>query len=104
MISPTPHRMLFVFDNDVFKIFLVDGGYSPFGNWSVCSATCGGGNMTRTRSCNSPVPAMGGKDCSQFGAPVEVMKCNEQQCPSKHLMKMWFAFPTNVSQASPGQE
>ncbi|CAB4026763.1 Hypothetical predicted protein, partial [Paramuricea clavata] len=59
----------------------VDGGYSPFGNWSVCSATCGGGNMTRTRSCSNPVPAMGGKDCSQFGLPVEVMKCNEQQCP-----------------------
>ena len=42
--------------------------------------------MTRTRSCNSPVPAMGGKDCSQFGAPVEVMKCNEQQCPSKRVL------------------
>ena len=56
-----------------------------FGNWSVCSVTCGGGNMTRTRACNNPAPAMGGKDCSQFGPPVEVMKCNEQKCPSKDI-------------------
>jgi hypothetical protein len=83
MIPSIPHHFLFISDNDMFKMFSVDGGYSPFGNWSVCSATCGGGNRTRTRSCTNPVPAMGGKDCSQFGAPVEVMKCNEQQCPSK---------------------
>ena len=66
-----------------FLLLSVDGGYGPFGNWSSCSATCGGGNTTRTRSCSNPIPAMGGKDCSPFGPPVEVMKCNEQKCPSK---------------------
>jgi hemicentin len=82
-------------DNHICEMFSVDGGYSLFGNWSVCSATCGGGNMTRTRSCSNPVPAMGGKDCSQFGFPVEVMKCNEQQCPSKALVKNVFIFPSD---------
>lgn len=64
----------------------MDGGYSPFGNWSVCSVTCGGGNMTRTRSCSNPEPAMGGKDCLQFGPAMEVMKCNEEKCPGKNLV------------------
>ena len=70
-----------------------------FGNWSVCSVTCGGGNMTRTRACNNPAPAMGGKDCSQFGPPVEVMKCNEQQCPSKDMGEIWALLERNVVRA-----
>ncbi|XP_028403037.1 uncharacterized protein LOC114525804 isoform X2 [Dendronephthya gigantea] len=41
----------------------VDGGYTEWGNWSVCSATCGTGQLVRRRECSNPAPAHGGKDC-----------------------------------------
>ena len=34
----------------------VDGGYSPFTNWSDCTETCGGGEQIRTRTCTNPPP------------------------------------------------
>nr|XP_058946642.1 uncharacterized protein LOC131774603 [Pocillopora verrucosa] len=59
----------------------IDGGYSPFTNWSDCTETCGGGEQTRTRTCTNPEPQLGGKDCSSFGPDFEKRKCNTQKCP-----------------------
>ncbi|XP_048241916.1 coadhesin-like [Haliotis rufescens] len=47
---------------------VVDGGYSPWGQWSAdnCSATCGvqiTKLLNRYRRCDSPVPLNGGKPC-----------------------------------------
>lgn len=63
--------------------FLVDGGYSPFTNWSDCTETCGGGEQIRTRTCTNPEPKLGGKDCSSFGLDYEKRKCNTQKCPGQ---------------------
>ena len=62
-----------------FSPILVDGGYSDFGDWSECSAECGGGTQTRTRTCTNPAPAHGGDDC--LGDSTETRKCNTQACP-----------------------
>lgn len=58
---------------------LVDGKWGPFGDYSTCSADCGGGKKKRTRKCNKPAPAFGGKNC--VGSNEEEIPCNEQPCP-----------------------
>ena len=67
--------------------FSVDGGYSPFTNWSDCTETCGGGEQTRTRTCTNPEPQLGGKDCSSFGPDFEKRKCNTQKCPGNFVTR-----------------
>ncbi|XP_031555969.1 uncharacterized protein LOC116292757 [Actinia tenebrosa] len=59
----------------------VDGGYSPFTNFSDCTVTCGGGTQIRTRTCTNPPPRHGGDDCSKDGPDFETRKCNTQLCP-----------------------
>lgn len=64
----------------------VNGGWSGWGGWSSCSASCGGGTQTRTRSCNNPPPTNGGADCS--GPNSESQSCNTQSCgPVLHWRK-----------------
>ena len=57
----------------------MDGGWSDFGTWSTCSANCGGGTQTRTRTCTNPAPANGGANC--VGSASETQGCNEHECP-----------------------
>ena len=59
--------------------FTVDGQWGPFGSWSSCSQTCGGGIRTRQRACDNPPPSNGGENCK--GKKIEQRKCNRQACP-----------------------
>ena len=59
----------------------VDGGWSDFGEWSVCSAECGGGSQIRSKTCTSPSPANGGKECE--GENEETKSCNPEPCPGQ---------------------
>ena len=61
----------------------VDGGWSDWTSFSKCSATCGGGISTRSRSCTHPAPAYGGRSCS--GDSHSSGHCNTQSCPSNSL-------------------
>lgn len=73
-----------IYDHDFATLFSsVDGGYSPFTNWSDCTETCGGGEQIRTRTCTNPPPQHFGKDCSKDGPDYEKRKCNTQECPGK---------------------
>ncbi|XP_077596400.1 A disintegrin and metalloproteinase with thrombospondin motifs 2-like [Stigmatopora nigra] len=57
-----------------------DGGWSPWSNYTSCSRTCGGGIQIRSRKCNNPPPANGGRTC--FGNSFEFQLCNQQhKCP-----------------------
>ena len=71
--------------DNIFAVSVtVNGGWSDFGTWSVCSATCGGGDQTRVRSCNNPAPAFGGTVC--VGIAEESQKCNTNSCPGRSKM------------------
>src|SRR6478609_557751 len=54
----------------------VDGVDGPFGSWTTCTNTCGGGTQTRTLTC-AKQPLYGGKPCS-FRSETQI--CNTQPC------------------------
>ncbi|GLH06679.1 Uncharacterized protein GBIM_12146, partial [Gryllus bimaculatus] len=56
----------------------VDGGWSKWGPWSSCSATCGPSTQSRERLCNNPVPSFGGASC--FGSQTETKNCEIEAC------------------------
>ena len=59
--------------------FLVDGNWSPWGQWSSCSATvCGDGISQRVRTCTDPKPLLNGRECS--GKYKESQKCRNGAC------------------------
>ncbi|XP_074627228.1 uncharacterized protein LOC141885237 isoform X4 [Acropora palmata] len=58
----------------------IDGNYTAWSNWTTCSATCGEGTKTRTRSCTNPSPLHGGRDCTELGSNIEIKPCKEQNC------------------------
>ena len=60
--------------------FIVDGGFSDWDEWGPCTAQCGGGDQTRSRRCDNPVPEFGGLDCD--GDYTECQRCNMDPCPS----------------------
>ena len=61
------------------EILMIDGGWSDFGDWSECSAECGGGTKKRDRTCTNPAPEHGGTECQEDGS--ENQECNTHNCP-----------------------
>ena len=67
------------------SVSTVDGGWSVWQGWSVCSVTCADGVKTRQRLCNNPAPAHSGLPCPGTGS--EQTSCNEGKCPGcKHAV------------------
>lgn len=69
------YHTCFTFQEDTTP---VDGGWSGWSAWGSCSASCGGGTQTRTRTCTNPAPANGGADC--VGSASESQSCNTGSC------------------------
>ena len=63
--------------------YLVDGQWSQWGMYGKCSVTCGGGFKYRSRKCDNPAPASGGKNCQ--GPSFQSVVCETQACPGKFL-------------------
>ena len=61
-------------------LYLCQGAWLPYTHWSTCTATCGFGQITRTRICNGT--------CQ--GSPVQqkscVSSCRLDTCPG------WFKY------------
>ena len=76
-------------------ITIVDGDWGSWGNWSNCTATCGGGESSRFRLCDDPLPQHGGDYCPRNDTSVERLlsngtiqqeettSCNVHHCPGK---------------------
>ncbi|XP_044534907.1 SCO-spondin-like [Gracilinanus agilis] len=56
----------------------VPGAWTSWGPWGPCSASCGGGQQERWRSCTDPPPKNGGAPCP--GTPQESLPCGLQPC------------------------
>ena len=54
--------------------------WGPYGEWSDCTKSCGGGFRTRLRDVQQ-LPQNGGLECT--GASTDLSVCNEHECPSK---------------------
>ena len=82
-----PVRDLFIFC--IILTVPVDGGYSPWSSWGVCSKSCDGGTQGRYRTCTNPPPAYGGRGCYQRGLGPAVQKmykrCNIYKCLGKFI-------------------
>ena len=63
-------------------IYLVNGGFSNWTQWSNCSRQCGLGTRQRFRSCTNPQPQNQGFPC--FGPTTETSPCGnpEEKCCS----------------------
>ena len=59
---------------------LVDGAWTDWAQWGSCTKTCGGGRRSRSRTCDNPKPANGGKEC--FGDSGDFGDCNVDDCPT----------------------
>uniref|UniRef100_A0A6Q2YKU5 ADAM metallopeptidase with thrombospondin type 1 motif 2 n=1 Tax=Esox lucius TaxID=8010 RepID=A0A6Q2YKU5_ESOLU len=55
-----------------------DGGWGVWSQFGSCTRTCGGGVQFRTRECDNPMPANGGRTC--LGSNYQFQLCNSQEC------------------------
>ena len=58
----------------------MDGLYSNWEEWGLCTKTCGDGSQERIRECDNPTPKHNGKDC--VGPQNELRPCKDAECPS----------------------
>uniref|UniRef100_A0A3B3RE28 Peptidase M12B domain-containing protein n=1 Tax=Paramormyrops kingsleyae TaxID=1676925 RepID=A0A3B3RE28_9TELE len=56
----------------------VNGGWGPWGSYSACSRSCGGGIRSATRNCNRPEPKNGGRFC--VGRRMRFRSCSTDLC------------------------
>lgn len=56
----------------------VNGNWSKWSPWSWCDRSCGGGRSVRSRTCSSPPPKNGGKECA--GEKYQARICNPKPC------------------------
>ncbi|XP_058271022.1 A disintegrin and metalloproteinase with thrombospondin motifs 2 isoform X2 [Hemibagrus wyckioides] len=70
-----------------------DGHWGQWTEFGSCSRTCGGGVCFRTRQCDNPIPANGGRTC--YGNNYEFQLCNTEECTKdladfrEEQCKMW---------------
>merc|ERR1719186_1528051 len=56
----------------------VNGGYTDWSTYDICSVSCGDGTHSRSRTCTRPKPQHGGQTCEDqnLGPATETKKCN----------------------------
>uniref|UniRef100_A0A8C9R6U4 Hemicentin-1 n=1 Tax=Scleropages formosus TaxID=113540 RepID=A0A8C9R6U4_SCLFO len=79
----------------------VDGKWSAWVGWGPCSVSCGGGTRQRTRSCTSPTPQHGGRQCE--GSNIHIDFCNSEPCPIHGNWGPWSSWGTCSRTCNGGQ-
>ncbi|XP_064200825.1 A disintegrin and metalloproteinase with thrombospondin motifs 20 isoform X1 [Anguilla rostrata] len=57
----------------------IHGEWGPWGPYTACSRSCGGGTRSTARDCNQPEPRNGGQFC--VGRRMKFRSCNTEPCP-----------------------
>ncbi|KAL3870896.1 hypothetical protein ACJMK2_038927, partial [Sinanodonta woodiana] len=78
----------------------VHGGWSVWGDWSLCSVTCGMGLTHRRRNCDNPTPSHDGNMC--FGDPIEYNLCTNGTCAVNGGWTLWGSWSTCSSSCGTG--
>jgi len=60
---------------------VVDGRWTDWTDWSLCSKSCDSGIRSRSRDCTQPPPQHGGQVCT--GVAMETIPCNDNPCPGR---------------------
>ena len=82
------------YTNIKMVFLIVNGKWGGWNSWSNCTVSCGGGNQTRNRFCDHPLPQFGGAICAINTTLVHQVnndvieerhnqRCNENRCRSK---------------------
>ncbi|KAF6039733.1 hypothetical protein EB796_001955 [Bugula neritina] len=80
----------------------VDGAWSSWSEWSYCSSSCSGGFSTQQRTCTSPFPIYGGKNCT--GMNQKSKPCNaDVKCPVNGAWTEWGVWSTCSSTCAGGK-
>ena len=77
--NDTKLLLLRVLFDHLTLLLSVEGGYSSWGTWGICSRSCGEGYQSRSRTCTNPAPKYGGRTCYQqwrLGRARESRRCN----------------------------
>ncbi|CAH1774571.1 unnamed protein product [Owenia fusiformis] len=61
----------------------IDGGWDEWSVWGGCSASCGSGSQTRSRSCTNPSPEFGGNDCVSLAGELSLFETEQSDCEVK---------------------
>ena len=79
-------------------------GFTPWSEWTICSASCGHGIRTRSRSCIGTFDLVG-VDSSCMGPKVQTKRCRDHKCPGnlphlhcKHLVEKFLNCVSNAIQ------
>lgn len=67
----------------------IDGGYSPWSEFTKCAKSCGVGTRMRSRTCTNPLPQNGGRNCQHLGDAEEKQYCNVHPCPVNGGYSEW---------------
>ena len=75
----------------------VNGGWSPWSQWTDCDTLCDGGLQTRERHCNNPSPSGRGQPC--MGHSRETRTCNTHSCQGEYISLYEFVTCTRGTRA-----
>ena len=78
----------------------VHANWTAWSKWSDCSKTCAHGTRSRNRTCSSPYPQFGGRNCS--GQNTETQLCNAVPCPVHGEWSTWSQWSECSSSCSSG--
>ena len=73
-------KFYFVISKLPHYIAKVNCTWGPFGEWGVCTKSCGGGFQTRLRDIEQQ-GQNGGLECT--GDSTDLKVCNEHACPGR---------------------
>ena len=74
--------------NSIMITVQVNGGWSIWSGWAPCSVSCGDGKHSRSRTCNKPTPANGGRQC--VGKATESKTCRPRLCAGMYVSWIYY--------------